>query len=501
MSHRRKKRNPFAALLLGPALGFVAVAALWHNEGRFDYYKAAKATTPIETLGSEPEETTVSITGWMDQGLTLDGDYVDSFRGYLTVRRSAQIYSWTKRTDSDGGTQWSLGWNSHVESNSRNHGVHQRLGSRTIQLDEYLVGDWTVDGDRLDFVDSREAISPVELTLSVDGEELELKPETDYFFLRKGASRNLGDERVGYSGIPVPNPATYFGGLRDDRGVAHVAEIKEGWVHQLIGDTGLLHHLAGGDREVALETVKADLIRLKWLVRVLGTLGAIVAYMIFFSGFFGILLYVPVVRRVAELGIMIGSLIFGLTTSFLTITASYVIHHPLILFAILGTVIALILYSRRQRQQAQAGAQAALVRDFGHQPSARELAERQFVGMARVALADQQLDDKERKFLQSWAGRRDLSEDDVARLLASAEQETAETGVRSGEDLGVLIRLALADQHVSAYELKKLFQAGKQLGYTPKEVRIMVAEASKPMPPVPPAPAVPPVPPPPPAPG
>ena len=489
MSQRKKKQNPFAAILMGPAIGFVAVMALWHNEGRFDYYKAAKATTPIEAMGLDGEGRTVSITGWMDQDLTFAGDYVESFRGYLVVGRYAEIYSWEKDTDSDGDVTWSLGWHSYVESNSRNSGVAQQLGSRTIQLDEYMVGDWNVDGDRLDFIDSRQPIPPSELSLSVAGRELELRPEGEYFFLRKGIAEELGDERVRYSGVPVPASATYFGLLRADRGVAHVAEVKTGWVHQLIGDTGLLHHLAAGDREVALQAMKADLARVKWLIRILGTLGAILAYLVFFSAFFRILMYVPVINRIAELGILLVSLILGLVTACLTIVTSYAIHHPLLPVTILGAVVALVLYSRRRGRRAQAGAREALAREFGHPLSERELAERQFVGMAQVAMADRQLDKKEEETLHKWAAQRGFSEDDVTRLLASAERETAETGVGDEQHLATLIQLALADGNVSAYELKKLFQAGKQLGRSPKEVRMMVADASKPLPPIPPVPA------------
>ena len=493
MSNRKKKQNPFAAILIGPAIGFVAVMALWHNEGRFDYYRAAKATTPIEALGAEGEGSTVSITGSMDQDLVMTGDYVESFQGYLTVRRSAEIYSWEEDEDSEGNVTWSIGWHSYLESNSRNSGVVQQLDSRTIQLDEYMVGDWNVDGDRLDFIDSRESIPPSELTLSVDGRELELRPEAEYFFLRKGAPKELGDERVSYSGIPAPATATYFGLLQADRGVPHVAEVKTGWVDALIGDTGLLHHLSAGDREVALQAMKADLARVKWLVRILGTLGTIIAYLIFFSGFFRFLMYVPLIGRIAELGILLASLALGLVTAFLTIVTSYVIHHPLILVVILMAVVALVLYSRRRGRRVQAGAREALAREIGHPLSERELAERQFVGMARVAMADPTLDKKEEKFLHKWAGQRGLSEDDVARLLASAEQDTAEQGFGREQNLAMLIQLALADGDVSAYELKKLFQAGKQLGHSPKEVRMMVADASRPIPPVPPAP--PPVPP------
>ncbi len=474
---RKKKNNPLAGILIGPALGFVAVAALWHNEGRFDYYKAAKATAPVGVDGPPPGARTVSVTGAMDQGLTLSGDYVRSFEGYLTVRRSAQIYAWDRDEDSDGNVTYDLEWSSSVESNSRNHGVEQRLSSATIERDEYQVGDWWVDSRKLDFVDPSESIPPRGLTLSSGGNQLELAPEDDYFYLRKGQPKNLGDERISYSGVPVPAVATYFGAMRDGRGVAHVAEVKTGWVSKLIHDTGLLHHLAAGERDAALAAVKASLARLKWLVRILGTVGAVVAYLIFFSGLFAVLLYLPIVGRIAELGVLVASLVFGVGTSFLVILTSYVLHHPLVLLAILGAVVAVVMISRRRRQRARAAAQEALTRELGHLPTARELAERQFIGMARVALADQQLDDKERKLLEAWAERRGLSDDDVARLLAAAKQEWARGETRSEQDLTLLIQLALADQDLSPFELKKLYQAGEQLGLTKGKVRRMVTRA------------------------
>lgn len=473
----RKKNNPLVGILLGPALGFVALAALWHNEGRFDYYKAARATTPIAADGSYQGGETVSITGPMDQDLTLPGNYVRSFQGYLTVRRSAEIYAWEEDKDSDGDVHYRLGWNSGVESISRNSGVEQRLRSRTFAPEEYLVGDWRVDGDRLDFVDPRESIAPGQLTLSVDGDELELTPEKDYFYLHKGQPDNLGDERVSYSGVPVPATATYFGGLENDRGVAHVGEVKTGWISGLIGDTGLLHHLAAGERGAALQTVKADLARLKWIVRGLGTVGAVFAYLIFFSGLFSILLYIPLINRLAELGIFVASVVLGLITSFLTIVTSYFIHHPLILIAIVGSIIAAAVYFQKRRRQTQATARAGLTREFGHQPTERELTERQLVGMARVAVADGTLDDPEKKVLQKWAEQRGLTGDDVARLLTAAEQETGDLGVRGEADLTLLIQLALADQQLSAFELKKLYQAGEQLGLDRDQVRRRVTRA------------------------
>ncbi|MCP3959670.1 MAG: hypothetical protein GY719_17615 [bacterium] len=95
-----------------------------------------------------------------------------------------------------------------------------------------------------------------------------------------------------------------------------------------------------------------------------------------------ILMHVPVIGRIAELGLLLASLVLGLVTAFLAIVASYLIHHPLILVAMLGAVVALVLYSCRKGRRAQAGAREALTREFGHQLSQRELAERQLVGMA-----------------------------------------------------------------------------------------------------------------------
>ncbi|MEM7356352.1 MAG: TMEM43 family protein [Acidobacteriota bacterium] len=473
----RKKNNPLAGILFGPALGFFAVTALWHNEGRFDYYKAAKATTPIGIDGSYEAGETISLTGAMDQALTLEGDYVDSFTGYLTVRRSAEIYAWEENKDSDGDVTYRLDWNSSVESISRNDGVEQLLRSNTFTPAEYWVGDWLVESDRLDFVDPRQSISPGDLALSADGDELELRSEDSYFYLRKGEPKNLGDERVGYSGIPVPELATYFGAMQDERGVAHVAEVKTSWVSGLIQDTGLLHHLAAGDRETALAAVKADLARLKWIVRAIGTVAVILAYLILFSGLFSLLLHIPLINRVAELGILVVSLILGVVTSGLTIVSSYLIHHPVVLLGILGSIVGLVIYVRRRRQQTRVVAREGLTRTLGHEPSERELAERQLVFMAGIAVADGQLDSREEKLLQTWAEDRGLSGDDVARLLTTAKSETADTGVRTQEDLTLLIQLALADEDLSQLELKKLYQAGQQLGYSKGKVRHLVTRA------------------------
>ena len=473
----RKKNNPLVGILVGPVLGFFAVTALWHNEGRFDYYKAARATTPIGDDGSYEEGVTVSLTGAMDQALTQDGDYVRSFRGYLTVRRSAEIYAWEEDEDSDGSVTYSLAWNSSAESISRNSDVEQYLASRTFTPDEYWVGDWQVDSDQLDFVDPRRSISPSDLTLSVTGDELDLRTEESYFYLRKGEAKNLGDERISYSGIPVPAIATYFGSMRDDRGVAHVAEIKTSWVSDLIDDTGLLHHLAAGERDAALVAVKADLARLKWIVRAIGTMVVVAAYLILFSGLFSMLLHIPLINRIAELGILVASVILGLITGGLTIVVSYLIHHPIVLVGILGSIVAVVVYVRNRRQQAQVAAREGLVRTLGHEPTERELAERQLIGMASITMVDGHLDDREKQLLQKWAEGRGLSGDDVARLLTSAELESADAGVRTEEDLTLLIQLALADQHLAAFEFKKLFQAGEQLGYSREKVRHLVTQA------------------------
>ena len=110
MAETKKKGNPLVVglILLGASIG-----ALWKNEHRFDYYKAARATEPVQTVGDLASGDLFSHTGKMDQDLTLKGKYAQTFQGFLEVHRSAEIYAWDRDEDDDSVT-WSKEWMSSV---------------------------------------------------------------------------------------------------------------------------------------------------------------------------------------------------------------------------------------------------------------------------------------------------------------------------------------------------------------------------------------------------
>ena len=105
---REEKKS--GGLLFGPILICIAIAAMWKNEGRFDYHLAAKATDPITELAAAEEGQLVSYTEAMDLELLITGGYVDSFKGYLNVKRYAENYCWDRTEDDEGHVTWNKRW-------------------------------------------------------------------------------------------------------------------------------------------------------------------------------------------------------------------------------------------------------------------------------------------------------------------------------------------------------------------------------------------------------
>ena len=105
----------------------LAVAALWKNEVRYDYYRAAAKTEMVQSIDEAAPDSLISFTGSMDQRLTIDGEYVESFTGYLFVDRHSEIYCWDEDEDDEGHTTWRRRWMNSVQSNSRNRQLSQTL--------------------------------------------------------------------------------------------------------------------------------------------------------------------------------------------------------------------------------------------------------------------------------------------------------------------------------------------------------------------------------------
>ena len=466
----KKEKNPWIGFLVGPAMVLAALTALWKNEVRFDYYRAASKTTPIVGLENQASNQLISYTGPMDQSLTLTGDYVKNFTGYLTVERQAEIYCWDKHKDSDGDVTWSKKWQSKVENNSRNSGIRRRLHSKNFLPKSYQVGDLPVVPQQIDFVDSKVTIELSQLELVGTGVASELKKRGAYFYRSNGQSTKLGDERVSYKAIPVPPTATYFGKLREKTGVPYDDQKRDGFIANLLHDTGVLHYLVAGNRETALGTMKSHIRRLKWIVRGCGTTAVVAGFLFLFGSMVRFLYQIPVIGWLAEKGVIILSLLLGIPLAILTILIAYLVGNPVMLLGLVAIVIGVLFYLASARSKAKATQQAVrmgLNQKHGRELDLKDIKTLEFIELVHLAQRDSKIESTERDFLYRWGKKNGWKKDKCDQMIQQAAEarKAPEFNESSDSHLKNLIELALADGVVSPYEMRAIRHTATKVGY------------------------------------
>lgn len=476
----RNNKNKAGGIVFGPLLVIASVAALWKNETRFDYHRAARNTEAAVALGRIDPGRNVSYTGEMNRDLTLPGTYIETFTGYLAVRRQAEIYCWHRDEDDDGHVTWSRRWMNRVESNSRNSGLRQELHSGRILPPSYRVGDLEVVSELIEFVDSREEIPPGPLPRTEAGARLAL--EGAYLILRKKRSDDLGDERLSYRGIPVPPVATWFGQFVNGRGIADTSEKRSGWIHTLVRDTGVLHHLVAGDRKVALRTMKRHIERLKWTVRGIGSAFVVLGLLTLFSSLLRFLYVIPVVGRIAESGAFLLALLVGLPLAATTIGIGFLAGNPWFLLPIVGLLalggVFLARFSRRRRST-EARSKEQLDTEYGHalQPAeVKKLEYREMAGM--LATGGRAMGEAETKTLDRFARKSGIESEERENLLAEV-RGSPPTGESVESHLRKLIRLSVADAKLTPQEVRSIREAASLAGYDRSAFRQLMAEVSR----------------------
>ncbi len=472
-----EKKNKWANIIVGPAIVVVGITALWKNENRFDYGRAAGRATVVASIDVAVPGNTISYTGEMDQLRSLTGHYVEAFSGYLVVWREAEIYAWDKDRRDDR-TTWELRWMSSVESNSRNSGVRQQLSSTRLTSSEYEVGELEVEPQLLEFVDSTETIGANELSMTAQARQLGLRVDGTYLYLAKNASRQLGDERVRYSGIRIPNVATYFGLYQANHGVADKSHQRTGWINSLIRDTGILHHIVAGERSVALSTMRAHLRRLKWIVRGAGAGAIVLGFSMFFSTIVGFLFHLPVIGSIAESGVWILSIAIGVPLALVTIGVSYLVAHPLILVAIFAAVAGGVFVLRKRSSKSQQLLKEKIEVEYGHELSGSELKELEFIELVQIAMSDNKLEEKEAKQLKRWAKsqRWDQTKYDSMIDRAKALETQGSSQAASTAHLRNLVRLAMADGRFSSLEIRTIRRVSNSVGYDDKMIKHLIQQ-------------------------
>lgn len=483
-----RKRSPMARLktkrllqlLAGWVIFLIGLLLLWFSEVQFDLYRAAAATSELKSPNDAPGGSPISWTGPMDPGLSIPGEYIDTFDGFLAVSRKVDIYGWHRRGNRlNLGTsrrnslrRWSLRWRESLEDNSRNDQIQQQCKPREFRAPEYRVGTLPIDQSSIQFADIDRPINPRSLKVSETGTRLKLTPQYALFYLAKGRASRVGDERVRYTGIPVPRVATYFGKIESGRGTVYRTRRQTGLFHLSFQDAGDLHHIVAGDRQTALATIRSIARWNRWTERGISATLIVVGCYLLISWMTGFLFHLPTLAWIVETGTFVASLAIGSAITMATILAAYLIAHPLLLPGIamvLATTIGLIWKRGRGSQDSlRRELEAPLGRPLG----AEELKELEFAELARLAMCHGSLHNDEIKLLRKWAKQHRWDQAKYDAMLEQArDQRTAPGAALSSDDhLCNLIRLAMADGTLSGQELQLIRKVSKRLGYDDRTI-------------------------------
>ena len=477
----KREKDSWMGVFLGPILVFLALCALWKNETRFDYHRAARKIEISTSLNDLQPEQPLAYTGVMNpEDIVLKGQYVEEFVGQLVVYREAEIYAWDRDEDSDGDVTWSRRWMSSIESNSRNTGFSQELSGHTYLPTKYEISDLSVESQGIEFVDSAVAIQSNSLRRTAAGQRL--SAEGNFLYLRKGVnSDGVGDERLSYTAIPVPRTATYFGKWAGGTAVADRSHERTNFINKIIQDTGILHHIVAGERDQALATMKSHITKLKWLVRGIGTFVVVFGFLFTFGKLVGFLFHIPVVGQLAEAGVWAISLGLGIPLSLLTIMAGYLAGHPIVLmFFLVFLAGGIFLLARvfRKGRATQRAVRSELEQNVGHQLNSNELKEMEYVSLAHLVQSDpkSQGTAESDKLLSDWSKKHRWDDEKQAAMKAKA-QKTERS--KPDQELRNLIRIAIADGTLTAYEMRTIQAAAAKAGYDRNQVRDMMANLKR----------------------
>lgn len=471
-----KKSNKLASIIIGPVLVFGGILSLWENEGRFNYYEAARdaitVTSPDQRMGE-----TISYTGSLDTSIPIQGEYIQEFVSYHLIERHAQIYSWDESEDSDGNTEWSKGWYSRIDDNSRNRGLQKKLSSTTLYPPRYSLGGMNITADRIHFVDDDQSVSISNLSRTEKARSPFLATRSNYLYLSKGRTDNIGDERIRYTGIPNAKVASYFGRVLNDEAVGKQFEKNTGVISGLINNDGILHHLVNGEREASLVKIQSHFTRMLWYTRIGGTVAIVFGFFFFFGSFVSLLYRVPLLGNFIEAGVFIASLVLGLAIALFVILSSILFYNPVTLGLPVVVLVAGILYLIRRSSVIKKNAGKLLSEKIAAQSSMQgnNLLEKTFSHLAIIAYSEGKLVKKEKKMLKQWGEQNGLNKNRMEEIFTEAVTGNKNDYSISKQDFELLLLMALSDGAVSKQELKVLERYASKAGISSYELRNMIA--------------------------
>lgn len=483
------------SLLAGPILVIAGVLALWQNEGRFNFYRAAQQAQVVSSHSTIPQNQVVAVSDQLLDDFSAGGKYVEPFKGYYYVDRKAEIYAWENYQD-DGKSKWRKLWQTNLEHNSRNADFSQQLKSKHFEPKQYHLGGLAISPKKLHFVDWSKPIPSAELTLTKSGKRLELESSGAFFYLgKKNTSPVLGDERLSYEGISIAPTSTYFGAVTKKIATGKQfgntdLKFPQALINQLIQNDGYLHYLVNGDRLQALSSMKGYMRWITWAVRLGGTTAIVVGIYVFFSWFTNLLLAIPIIGNLFSAGIFVVSILLGLAISLCVIFAGYFINHPFLSLLPLSLLAVAILYFWNRTKRVKTNTQASLsqhqqrmsqpIGNLDFSPTVARppspSTEDTFRSLVKLAVADHMLDEKENRFLVKWGKRKGLEDDQMKNLFAEARNSSDPIQIATHDEFIWMVCLAMEDGSLSSRELTRLKKLGQKLGIGNRELRKIIVD-------------------------
>ena len=229
--------------------------------------------------------------------------------------------------------------------------------------------------------------------------------------------------------------------------------------------------------------------------------GIIAGIYFFFSGFVNLLYRIPLLGSLVSAGVLVVSLVLGLVISLFVIVTGLLFHNPLTVALPLALLVAGVVVFRRKANAARENVRESLQQQLDQRSSERSAQLRQslesklatpssgpppkperpeftvedtFVNLARLALADGDVDRREQKYLVRWGTNSGISKDRMKELFARAKRDGATLTATHRDDLVLLACVAMADGTLSLRELSRLNDFAKRLGIPEREVRRII---------------------------
>ena len=357
----------FTGILIGLLLVLVGAILLFWNEGRTVERRKAlnEGAASVRSITPDKVDTAnqgalVHVTGTATTDETLSDPEFGISTQAIRLRRSVEMYQWQedKKTETEkkvgGGTETTTTYNykkvwssSHIDSSSFNYQdghqnpVDMPLRSQGANATKVTLGAFTLPPSLVSEMDAWESLPVTDAKPNLpNGLNKKLQRIAGGFYI--GGSPNspqIGDLRVFFS-VVKPAMVSLYAQQNGDSFAPYETE-----------SGGTLERLEMGSKTAAqmFKQAQHENTILMWVLRAVGLILLVVGFSMTLKPISVILDVIPLLGNVAEMGIMLVSLLLGLSLGLVIIAIAWLFYRPLLGIGLLVGAGLLLFGLRRLR--------------------------------------------------------------------------------------------------------------------------------------------------------